>query len=165
MNSSTLAADTAAGSLTGKYLTVELANEKYGIPILKVREIIRLQKITPIPEMPACVKGVIDLRGRVVVIVDLRLKFGLADAFTERTCIVVVHVQVPSGATVPVGLIVDGVEEVVTLNAAQIEPTPDFGSGIATEYFLGMAKVNSTVQTLLNIDKVVGSEAVQGARL
>lgn len=151
----------ASQSLAGKYLTVVLENEAYGIGVLKVREIIRLQKITPVPQMPAFVKGVINLRGRVIPIVDMRVKFGLKAEFAERTCIVVVQVKLPTEQTVQMGLIVDSVEEVVTLQASEIEPTPDFGMKINTEYLLGMAKVKGAVKTLLDIDRVVAPETVQ----
>jgi purine-binding chemotaxis protein CheW len=145
----------------GKYLTVVLENEAYGIAVLKVREIIRLQKITPVPQMPAFVKGVINLRGRVIPIIDLRSKFGLKAEFTERTCIVVVQVKLPSEQIVQMGLIVDSVEEVVNLTQEEIEPTPDFGTKVDTTYLLGMAKVKGQVKTLLDIDRVVAPETVQ----
>ncbi len=148
-------------ALAGKYLTVVLENEAYGIAVLKVREIIRLQKITPVPQMPAFVKGVINLRGRVIPVVDMRVKFGLKAEFAERTCIVVVQVRLLSEQTVQMGLIVDSVEEVVTLAANEIEPTPEFGARINTEYLLGMAKVKGAVKTLLDIDRVVAPETVQ----
>src|ERR1044071_77906 len=142
-----------ANSLAGKYLTVVLENEAYGIGVLKVREIIRLQKITPVPQMPTFVKGVINLRGRVIPIVDMRVKFGLKADFAERSCIVVVQVKLPTEQTVQMGLIVDSVEEVVTLQATEIEPTPEFGAKIDTAYLLGMAKVKGAVKTLLDIDR------------
>jgi purine-binding chemotaxis protein CheW len=149
-----------AGSLAGKYLTVALDREAYGIGVLKVREIIRMQKITPVPQMPAFVKGVINLRGRVISIVDLRLKFGLKAEYAERTCIVVV--QVRSGEqVVPMGLIVDSVDEVVNLTRDDIEPAPDFGSAVNSDYLLGMAKIKNRVMTLLEIDKVVAPETVK----
>ncbi len=151
----------ANSSLSGKYLTVVLENEAYGIGVLKVREIIRMQKITPVPQMPSYVKGVINLRGRVIPIVDLRVKFGLKAEFAERTCIVVVQVKLPSEQVVQMGLIVDSVEEVVTLQAGEIEPTPEFGARIDTAYLLGMAKVKGAVKTLLDIDRVVAPETVQ----
>ena len=160
MSQATLSAPAATQSLAGKYLTVVLENEAYGIGVLKVREIIRLQKITPVPQMPAYVKGVINLRGRVIPIVDMRVKFGLKAEFAERTCIVVVQVKLPTEQTVQMGLIVDSVEEVVTLQASEIEPTPDFGMKINTEYLLGMAKVKGAVKTLLDIDRVVAPETV-----
>src|SRR3954470_22665290 len=136
MNSETSA---VATSLAGKYLTVVLETEAYGLNVLKIREIIRLQKITPVPQLPECVKGVINLRGRVIPVIDLRVKFGLKAEFDERTCIVVVQVKLPSEQVVQMGLIVDSVEEVVTLNKSEIEPTPDFGTKLNTEYILGMA--------------------------
>ncbi|PTX90886.1 chemotaxis protein CheW [Opitutus sp. ER46] len=155
------AATSANSSLSGKYLTVVLENEAYGIGVLKVREIIRMQKITPVPQMPHYVKGVINLRGRVIPIVDMRVKFGLKAEFAERTCIVVVQVRLPNDAAVQMGLIVDSVEEVVTLSATEIEPTPEFGTRVNTEYILGMAKVKGAVKTLLDIDRVVAAETVQ----
>jgi purine-binding chemotaxis protein CheW len=129
--------------------------------VLKVRAIIRLQKITPIPQMPEFVKGVINLRGRVIPVVDLRVKFGLPAEFTERTCIVVVQVRLSAEQTVQMGLIVDSVEEVVNLPADEIEPTPEFGTRVDTTYLLGMAKVKGQVKTLLDIDRVVAPEAMQ----
>jgi purine-binding chemotaxis protein CheW len=151
----------STSNLAGKYLTVVLENEAYGIGVLKVREIIRMQKITPVPQMPAFVKGVINLRGRVIPVVDMRVKFGLKAEFAERTCIVVVQVKLPSEQVVQMGLIVDSVEEVVTLQASEIEPTPEFGAKIDTAYLLGMAKVKGAVKTLLDIDRVVAPETVQ----
>lgn len=145
----------------GKYLTIGLANEAYGIAVLKVREIIRMLKITTVPQLPPYVKGVINLRGRVIPIVDLRVKFGLEAAFTERTCIVVVQVRPANSQPVQMGLIVDCVEEVVTLTDQEIEPTPEFGCRIDTSYLLGLAKVKGQIKTLLDIDKVVAPEAVQ----
>lgn len=147
--------------LAGKYLTVGLANEAYGIAVLKVREIIRMLKITPVPQLPPYVKGVINLRGRVIPVVDLRVKFGLEAGFTERTCIVVVQVRPANNQPVQMGLIVDCVEEVVTLTDQEIEPTPEFGCVIDTSYLLGLAKVKGQVKTLLDIDRVVAPEAVQ----
>ncbi len=151
----------ALNNLSGKYLTVVLENEAYGLNVLKIREIIRLQKITPVPQMPPFVKGVINLRGRVIPIVDLRVKFGLKAEFTERTCIIVVQVKLPTDQVVQMGLIVDSVEEVVNLNATEIEPTPDFGAKVDTSYLLGMAKIKGQVKTLLDIDRVVAPETVQ----
>ncbi|MBI5423289.1 MAG: purine-binding chemotaxis protein CheW [Opitutae bacterium] len=148
---------TASGH-AGKYLTVQLDNEAYGIAVLKVREIIRLQKITAVPQMPEFVKGVINLRGRVIPVIDLRVKFGLKSEFTERTCVVVVQVRLTSGTHVQMGLIVDSVEEVVHVPAEEIEPTPEFGTQVDTRYLLGMAKVKGQVKTLLDIDRVVAPE-------
>jgi len=155
------AAVTANAKQVGKYLTVGLDNEAYGIAVLKVREIIRMQKITSVPQLPGFVKGVINLRGRVIPIVDLRVKFGLKAEFTERTCIVVVQVKLPTEQVVQMGLIVDSVEEVVNLPAEEIEPTPEFGTKVDTTYLLGMAKIKGQVKTLLDIDRVVAPETVQ----
>lgn len=146
--------------VSGKYLTLLLDKEAYGIAVLKVREIIRHQKITSVPQMPEYVKGVINLRGRVIPVVDLRLKFGLQAELTERTCIVVVQVQHPAGTSLHMGLVVDSVEEVVNLTDTDIEPTPEFGAKIDTSYLLGMAKIKDQVKTLLDIDKVVAADSL-----
>ncbi|HEY0968055.1 MAG TPA: chemotaxis protein CheW [Opitutaceae bacterium] len=142
-------------ALAGRYLTMVIGGEAYGIAVIKVREIIRLQKITPVPQMPACVKGVINLRGRVIPVIDLRIKFGLEAKLEERTCIVVVQILPPSGTPLSLGLVVDRVEEVLNLAADQIAPTPEFGASIDTAYILGMAKAKGEVQTLLDIDRVI----------
>lgn len=161
MSTVTAPTNTTTQKYAGKYLTVVLDNEAYGIAVLKVREIIRVQKITPVPQMPDFVKGVINLRGRVIPIVDLRVKFGLKAEFGERTCIVVVQVKLPTEVVVQMGLIVDSVEEVVNLPGEEIEPTPDFGAKIDTTYLLGMAKVKGQVKTLLDIDRVIGADTAQ----
>ncbi len=148
---------TETSQLSGKYLTVFLDQESYGIAVLKVREIIRLQKVTPVPQVPHYVKGVINLRGRVIPVIDLRLKFGLNAEVSERTCIVVVQVQMASGSN-QMGLIVDNVEEVVTLADSDIEPTPEFGTRLDTSCLLGLAKVKGVVKTLLDIDRVVSGD-------
>jgi len=153
----------AAGTQAGKYLTVVLGNEAYGIAVIKVREIIRMQKITPVPQLPGHVKGVINLRGRVIPVIDLRVKFGLGAEFTERTCIVVVQVRVHAEKNAQIGLIVDSVEEVVNLPAEDIESTPEFGLRVDTTCLLGMAKVDGQVKTLLDIDRVVAPEPVRVA--
>jgi len=114
-----------------------------------------------VPRMPEFVKGVINLRGRVIPVIDLRVKFGLKAEFTERTCIVVVQIRVSATQTVQMGLIVDSVEEVVNLAADEIEPTPDFGTKIDTSYLLGLAKVKGQVKTLLDLDRVVAAEQIQ----
>ncbi len=150
-----------ASKHAGKYLTVVLDHEAYGIAVLKVREIIRLQKITTVPQMPDFVKGVINLRGRVIPVVDLRVKFGLKSEYADRTCIVVVQVKLATDQVIQMGLIVDSVEEVVNLPAEEIEPTPEFGTAVDTSYLLGMAKVKGQVKTLLDIDRVVAPETVQ----
>lgn len=154
-------ASVAPTTNAGKYLTVGLDNEAYGIAVLKVREIIRMQRITPVPAMPAFVKGVINLRGRVIPVIDLRIKFGLQAELTDRTCIVVVHVQPAGAPPLAMGLIVDSVDEVVNLAVGDIEPTPDFGTRVETSFLIGMAKVKGQVKILLDIDRVVVGEAMQ----
>ncbi len=136
---------------SGKYLTFVLADESYGLEILKVREIIGTMAITPVPKTPAYVKGVINLRGRVIPVVDLRIKFGLEEAeVTEETCIIVVDVN---GAQT--GIFVDTVDEVLDIVGEEIEEAPDFGVGVDTEYILGVAKTNDEVKILLDIDRVL----------
>jgi purine-binding chemotaxis protein CheW len=139
-------------------LTFHLVQEEFGIRVLKVREIMGLQEITAVPQTPAHVKGVINLRGKVIPVIDLRLKFGLPAAdYTQRTCIIVAQVQGESGP-IQMGVIVDGVSEVLNLTAAEIEDTPDFGDDSAGQFLLGMAKVKGKVKILLDIDKVLSCQ-------
>ena len=152
----TTAAPATTAPLAGKHLTFVLGREHYGVPVLKVREIIRLCNITPVPQMPDYIKGVLNLRGKIIPVADLRIKFRLAKVEnTDLTCIVVVQVNLPDKSSTLMGLIVDAVEEVVNLAATDIEPTPDFGAALETDYILGMAKVKGTVKTLLDLDRVV----------
>jgi len=147
--------------LAAKYLTFVLGRESYGIAVLAIREIIRMTDITSVPQMPAYVKGVINLRGKVIPILDLRLKFRLARVeMTERTCIIVVQVKTTAGARMLMGLIVDAVEEVLNIAAGDIEQAPDFGARLETDYILGMAKIKGRVKTLLDMDRVVNAEAL-----
>ena len=153
-------------NLAGKYLTFILGAESYAIPVLKVREIIRLTSITTVPQMPDYIRGVINLRGKISPVMDLRLRFGFAGAAsTEQNCIVVVQIKNPAGQATAMGLVVDAVEEVAQLAAADIEETPDFGAQVDTEYILGMAKIKGAVKALLDIDKVIGGDATAGHRL
>jgi purine-binding chemotaxis protein CheW len=142
--------------LAGKYLTIILAGESYAIAVLNVREIIRVQPVTPVPQLPPYFKGVINLRGRVVPVMDLREKFGLAAEHTPRTCIIVVQVKAGDGPRTPLGVIVDAVEEVVVLTAADIEPTPEFGTAIDTTCLPGLAKVRGRVRILFDLDRAAG---------
>ena len=142
-------------SRDGKYLTFLLANEEYGIGILKVREIIGMLPITTVPQTPAFVKGVINLRGKVIPVLDLRLKFGMQEKeYTDRTSIIVVEVKGQSGM-IQIGTVVDQVSEVVNIKGEDIEDTPTFGTRLDTEYILGMAKIGGGVKILLDIDKVL----------
>ena len=144
-----------AAAAPGKYLTFTLGAESYGIPVLKVREIIRLCPVTPVANMPAHVKGVINLRGKVIPLVDLRVKFRLPiGADDGRNCIVVTQIAVPSGGTRPYGIVVDGVEEVANFTADDIEPTPDFGGTLDARFITGMAKAGSGVKTLIDLDAI-----------
>jgi purine-binding chemotaxis protein CheW len=146
----------------GKYLTFTLANEDYGLEILKVREIIGMMDITQVPQTPEYVKGVINLRGRVIPVIDLRLKFGLESAeYGERTCIIVVEVQSEMGP-VQMGVVVDSVSEVLNINGDDIEPPPSFGSRLNTQFILGIAKAKGTIKILLDIDRVLNSEEMAG---
>ncbi|MBF0509249.1 MAG: purine-binding chemotaxis protein CheW [Deltaproteobacteria bacterium] len=142
----------------GKYLTFSLANEEYGIGILKVKEIIGMMPITTVPQTPGFVKGVINLRGKVIPVIDLRLKFGMDPIdYTDRTCIIVVEVKMESGAII-MGIVVDSVSEVINIKGSEIEDTPTFGAKLNTDYILGMAKTEGGVKILLEIDRVLKEE-------
>jgi purine-binding chemotaxis protein CheW len=143
----------------GKYLAFHLGAEEFAIQVLKVREIMGIQDITSVPQTPPFVKGVINLRGRVIPVVDLRLKFGLpAVEYSQRTCVIVVQVQGQAGATSLTGLVVDEVSEALNVAAVDIENTPDFGSGVPIPYILGLAKSKGKVKILLDIDQVLSLE-------
>lgn len=160
MEAATINANKAQGisRKEGKYLTFTLAGEEYGISILKVKEIIGLMAITMVPQTPDYVKGVINLRGKVIPVVDIRLKFGMAAMdYTERTCIIVV--EVGSGADrIQIGIVVDSVSEVLNIKAGEIEETPNFGTRLQTDYILGMAKAGGGIKILLDIDRVLRAE-------
>jgi len=144
----------------GKYLTFSLANEEYGIGILKIREIIGMMPITSVPRTPEFVKGVINLRGKVIPVMDLRLRFEMEEIeYTERTCIIVVEIERQAG-TVQIGAVVDSVSEVLNIKGEDIEETPTFGTKMNTEYILGMAKIEGGVKILLDIDQVLNDEEV-----
>lgn len=139
----------------GKYLTFRLNLEEYGIAILKVREIIGMMNVTQVPRTPHYIRGVINLRGKVIPILDLRLKFEM-DAIddTDETCIIVVDASTQKGA-ISMGVIVDAVSEVLDIEKDEIEDTPAFGGGVDVEYILGIGKVKDEVKILLDIDKVL----------
>jgi purine-binding chemotaxis protein CheW len=150
--------------LAGKYLTFRLAEEEYGLEILKVQEIIQMQAVTKVPRTPDYVRGVINLRGKVIPVIDLRKKFGLAAvADTEKTCIIVVQLTQGSGKLV-MGIIIDEVKEVLDIKAENIEETPSFGSSINTEFILGMGKIGHSVKILLDIDKVMSAKEMSEIR-
>ena len=144
----------------GKYLTFTLAEEEYGIGILKIKEIIGMMPVTTVPRTPAFVKGVINLRGKVIPVMDLRLRFGMEEMeYTERTCIVVVEIEGFSG-TVMIGVVVDSVSEVLNIKGEDVEETPTFGSKLDTDYILGMAKMEGGVKILLDIDRVLSEDEI-----
>ena len=142
----------------GKYLTFSMANEEYGIGILQIREIIGMMPITSVPQTPEFVKGVINLRGKVIPVIDLRLRFNMDSIdYNERTCIIVVEILGQS-ATVQVGIVVDSVSEVLNIKQDEIEDTPTFGTSLNTDFILGMAKMGGGVKILLDIDQVLTSD-------
>jgi purine-binding chemotaxis protein CheW len=146
---------------TGKYLTFSLAEEEYGIGILKVKEIIGMMPITTVPRTPKFIKGVINLRGKVIPVVDLRLKFNMESIpYSDRTCIIVVEIDAES-STVFIGIVVDAVSEVLNIKEEEIEETPTFGTQMDTAYILGMAKIGGGVKILLDIDKVLSTKEIQ----
>jgi purine-binding chemotaxis protein CheW len=139
----------------GKYLVFHLGAEEFGIQVQKVREIMGVQDITQVPQTPSYVKGVINLRGKVIPVVDLRLKFTMpAREYTQRTCIIVVQVSGPQ-STMVMGIVVDGVAEVLQIAAGDVEDTPSFGKEVEVPYVMGLAKIKSKVKILLDIDHVM----------
>jgi purine-binding chemotaxis protein CheW len=145
-----------------KFLTFRLGNEDYGIEILRVREIIGMLDITPLPHAPAHIKGVVNLRGRIIPVVDLRTQFGMpATEQTPQTCIVFVEVTTPDGADrFPIGTVVDSVNEVLSIPADAIEPAPQFGCNIRTDFILGMGKIKDRVFILLDIDHALAANEI-----
>jgi purine-binding chemotaxis protein CheW len=148
----------SAAEREGKYLTFTLHGEEYGIGILKVKEIIGMMPITTVPQTPGYVKGVINLRGKVIPVADLRLKFGMDPMdYTERTCIIVVEIS-GTGKKIHMGIVVDSVSEVLNIKSGDIEDTPNFGSRLETDYILGMAKTGGGVKILLDIDRIMNMD-------
>lgn len=145
-------------NLSGKYLTFRLAEEDYGVPLLQVKEIIGMMPVTAVPRTPGYVKGVINLRGKVIPVSDLRLRFGMdAIPYNDRTCIIVVDIQGIEQA-IRMGVIVDAVSEVLNVREEEIEPAPSFGEHVQTHYILGMANMDEQVKILLDIDRVFDRE-------
>jgi len=144
----------------GKYLTFSMADEEYGIGIRHIKEIIGMMSITTVPQTPEFVKGVINLRGKVIPVIDLRLRFGMDSIdYTERTCIIVVEIQGQSG-TVMIGIVVDSVSEVLNINGEDIEEAPTFGTSLNIDYILGMAKMEGGVKILLDINRVLSTDEI-----
>lgn len=146
---------TTSSETAGLYLTFELGEETYGLEILKVQEIMGIMPVTRVPKTPDFVRGVINLRGKVIPVIELRRKFGMdRNEDTERTCIIVVQVA-GADTDVTMGLIVDEVAEVLEITEDRIEPPPSFGSAVDTEFILAMGKVEEKVVMLLDVDKVL----------
>lgn len=146
--------------LGGKYLTFTLGSEEFGLEILKVREIIGYMDITAVPRAPHYVRGVINLRGQVIPVVDMRSKFEMESVeVTEQTCIIVVEVARGRGKF-NIGIVVDSVREVLDIEETDIESTPDFDRNVDTSFILGMGKIDGSVKILLDIDQVLGQENV-----
>ena len=147
----------AKGANENKFLSFCLGNEQYGVEILRVREIIGLLAITPLPQTPSYVKGVMNLRGRIIPVIDLRLRFGLPSTeSTKETCIIVLETSEQDGSQTVMGAIVDSVREVQDIAKSAIEPPPEFGCEIPLRYILGMGKVKDKVVVLLEIAEVIG---------
>lgn len=158
----TVAENEIASSHEGKYLTFTLSKEEYGIEILKVREIIGIMEITTVPQTPDYMKGVINLRGKVIPIIDLRLKFSMPETeYTQETCIIVVEVGAYSNAPQQVGIIVDNVSEVMDIKGEDIEDAPHFGQDIDTNFIMGLGKTKKKLVILLDIEKVLTVEELK----
>lgn len=155
----------AMGEREGKYLTFSLAGEEYGIGILKIKEIIGMMSITSVPQTPEFVKGVINLRGKVIPVIDLKLRFGMEEIdYTDRTCIVVVEIT-GQVATVMIGIVVDSVSEVLNIKGEEIVNTPTFGTTLNTDYILGMAKMEGRVKILLDINRALNAAEINALEI
>lgn len=152
------AAQPGAGKgLGGKFLTFFLGNEEYGLEILKVQEIIGMMPVTRVPRTPEFTRGVINLRGKIIPIIDLRLRFGMPTAEqTDETCIVVVR-----AAGLEMGIVVDRVSDVLDIASSDIEDVPEFGVDIDTDFLIGVGKAEGRVKLLLNIDRVLSATQMQ----
>ena len=148
-------------ALAGKYLTFQLGEEIYGLEILKVQEIIGMMTITRVPRTPDFTRGVINLRGKVIPVVELRKKFGLdAVEDTEKTCIIVVQITL-NDSLLPMGLLVDEVSEVLDVSSDQLEPAPHFGGSVNIDFILGIGKVDERVVMLLDVDKALSVDEIK----
>jgi len=163
-----VAAPPASDPRAGKYLTFSLGKEEFGIQVLRVKEIMGVQDITAVPGTPPHLRGVLNLRGKIIPVVDLRLKFELPEApFTQTTCIIVVQVVQTAEQghdQAMIGLIVDGVSEVLNLNGSEIEDAPDFGEEIETPFVLGIAKCKTGVKILLRIEDILSFQELRGIK-
>lgn len=152
------------GDLAGKYLTFQLGGEEFGVEILKVREIIGLMDITVVPRTPQSIRGVINLRGKIIPVVDLRVKFTMPTIEdTELSCIIVVDTQTDDRSS-QMGILVDTVSEVLDIPMDHIEATPAFGSGVNTKFIRGMARIDNSVKILLSIEEVLNHVDLSAAQ-
>lgn len=143
----------------GKFLTFDLGEEVFGIEIIKVKEIIGIMDITTIPQTPEYMKGVINLRGKVIPVIDLRLKFSMQEEkHTEKTCVIVVEIAAGNNMSLQIGIIVDSVSEVLSIEGEDIEGTPNFEQGIDTTFIMGLGKTRGKIILLLDIEGVLSSE-------
>lgn len=144
-----------------KYLTFCLKDEEYGIPILRVKEIIGMMNITNMPKMPKAIKGVINLRGMIIPIMDLRLKFEMDEKeYSERTCIIVIELEASNKEQDKIGIVVDAVSEVINLTDSNIEESPSYEDLESDKYVKSIGKLKDKVIMLLDIDKVVKLEEI-----
>jgi purine-binding chemotaxis protein CheW len=144
---------------TQRYLTFRLADETYAVRVLGVQEILQLPPITWIPQLPAHLRGVLNLRGRIIPVIDMRQRFGLTSVEdNSRTCVVVVQIESARRGKLHMGLVVDAVEEVVQIPDEEIAATPEFGGAVDTAFLLGIAKIKGSVTALLDLDRVLTSE-------
>lgn len=142
-----------------QYLTFMLGGDGYAISILCIKEIIEYQGLTEVPMMPACIRGVINLRGAVVPVLDLAARFGrTSNPVTRKTCIVIVETQSPDDLRLDIGVVVDAVNAVVDIAAADIEPAPAFGARIRTDFIEGIGKVNGKFVILLSVGQILSSD-------
>lgn len=147
----------------GKYLTFKLQSEYFSLPVLRVREIMRLCPIAPVPRMPPYIKGVINLRGKIIPVINLRERFGLKNhlySADDRRCIIVAQFQSSDNAANQMGMIVDAVVDVANFADADLSATPDFGTALDTQFIIGMAKIQGSVRTLLDLDKLLNMEGI-----
>jgi purine-binding chemotaxis protein CheW len=152
----TMDSQVATVAKAGKYLSFILGGEEYGVEIMKVQEINGLTKATRVPRMPDYVRGVVNLRGKVIPVIDLRSKFGMEQVEdTEKTCNIVMQIEHDS-EILTMGIVVDDVSEVLNISSEQIDPPPAFGSGVELDFITGMGKLEESVVILLDIDKILG---------
>ncbi len=159
-NTSNMQSGAAKSTYGGRFLTFFLSNEEYGFEILKVQEIIGFQSITPVPRAPEFIRGIVNLRGKIIPILDLRTKLGMPPVEpTSETCIIVIRVN-----SIEMGILVDKVSEVVEIQGGNIEPVPHFGNGIDTNFILGLGKSQGKVKILINVEEILSTDEIRAAQ-